>query len=338
MSSSIHLASLVQSALHSPALLELLDTKLAQTLLDYLVDHIIETVHCALLNSSSSSAHGRLSARERFSHFVRTVVYRAEVKIPVLLVALCYIDRAKPQLHIAVEQWAYERVFLGAIVLAYKYSNDATLKNFHWAVCTGVFGSRDIGRIEREFLDVLDYNLSVTEDDILVHHPSIMSLVIHSASLKSQAPVYIQSLVAPQNRKVSQTLSSSSSSASSMSDSGSDSDFDSDSESYYESPITPDSTSFPVAVAAPTLVCSQPPSYHHQRNCFPLGSQPQVTVTVKPQSVCAEPPPPTLQASYTSSISSAFQFLPTFPFHEKETQMTSNPVSGSTWVAGSRVA
>lgn len=47
----------------------------------------------------------------------------------------------------------------------------------HWAVCTGVFGKRDIGRIEREFLDVLDFELSITENDIMAHHDAIVSLV-----------------------------------------------------------------------------------------------------------------------------------------------------------------
>ena len=49
-------------------------------------------------------------------------------------------------------------------------------KNVHWALCTGVFGKRDVGRIEREFLDVLDYELGLTEADLLSHHNAIMSL------------------------------------------------------------------------------------------------------------------------------------------------------------------
>jgi hypothetical protein len=44
-------------------------------------------------------------------------------------------------------------------------------------VCTGVFGKRDVGRIEREFLDVLDFELSITEDDLMAHHDAIMSVV-----------------------------------------------------------------------------------------------------------------------------------------------------------------
>ncbi|KAJ7303556.1 Hsp70 protein-domain-containing protein [Mycena albidolilacea] len=55
------------------------------------------------------------------------------------------------------------RVFPGALIVASKYTNDSTLKNLHWALCTGVFEKRDVGRIEREFLDVLDWELGVGE-------------------------------------------------------------------------------------------------------------------------------------------------------------------------------
>ena len=43
-------------------------------------------------------------------------------------------------------------------------------------MCTGLFNKRDIGRIEREFLDVLDFELRITEADILAHHEPVMSL------------------------------------------------------------------------------------------------------------------------------------------------------------------
>lgn len=93
-----------------------------------------------------------------------------------LIVSLVYIDRAKPHLHIGLEQWALERVFLGALIVASKYLNDSTLKNVHWALCTGTFGKRDIGRIEREYLDVLNFELAVSEDDLLSHHQGLAAV------------------------------------------------------------------------------------------------------------------------------------------------------------------
>jgi hypothetical protein len=141
---------------------------------------VIETVDFAL-SRPSHSGRGRALARHSegsaFSTLVNNVLTRAEVEVPVILATLVYLNRAKPHLHIALEEWANERVFLGALIAASKYLNDSSLKNVHWAVCTGVFGKRDIGRIEREFLDVLDFELSLTENDILAHHDAIMSLI-----------------------------------------------------------------------------------------------------------------------------------------------------------------
>lgn len=71
-------------------------------------------------SSSRGRSHTRLNEHVKFTQFVTDVLRKAEVKVPVILVMLVYIDRAKPHLQIALEQWAYERVFLGALILANK--------------------------------------------------------------------------------------------------------------------------------------------------------------------------------------------------------------------------
>ncbi|KAJ6584342.1 hypothetical protein B0H19DRAFT_1104747 [Mycena capillaripes] len=100
---------------------------------------------------------------------------RAEVAPATVLVALVYIARARAHLTIALEEWALERVFLGALIVASKYTQDSTLKNVHWALCTGIFGRGDIGRIEREFLEVIDWELGVQESDLLAHHEGLVA-------------------------------------------------------------------------------------------------------------------------------------------------------------------
>jgi hypothetical protein len=139
--------------------------------IDHVVDQVIETVDYAMGKSSSSQhtrgRRARTPNQTKFTGFVSTVLTRAEITTPTLLATLIYIHRARPYLHIALEEWALERVFLGALITASKYLNDSTLKNVHWALCTGVFGKRDVGRIEREFLAVLDWELNVSENEIL---------------------------------------------------------------------------------------------------------------------------------------------------------------------------
>lgn len=201
---TIHDASLVDPAVHSPALLELLEIKLSRPIIEYVVDCTADAVNYAM-GRPSSSKRGRSIARHSdytpFTSFVTKVLTRAEVSIPTLLVTLVYINRAKPHLQIALEEWACERVFLGALVIANKYLNDSTLKNVQWAFCTGVFGKRDIGRIEREFLQVLDFELSISEDDILSHHDSLSVIALpisrhrhqrHLARATTTQPLYHQ--------------------------------------------------------------------------------------------------------------------------------------------------
>jgi len=188
----IHHASLVDPAFHSPQILELVQVKISSGVIDYAVDCVVETVDFAMNRPTPSTSRGFRSARrpelEPFTTFVTNVLTRAEVSTPTLLAALAYIDRARPYLHIGIEEWALERVFLGALIVSAKYLNDSTLKNVHWALCTGVFGKRDVGRIEREFLDVLNFELGVTEEDILAHFEGIMAIAEY-VDRKSVAPV-----------------------------------------------------------------------------------------------------------------------------------------------------
>ncbi|KAF8958015.1 hypothetical protein BDZ97DRAFT_1669002 [Flammula alnicola] len=182
-SSPIHHASLVDPATHNPALLELIDVKVSRQVIEYVVDRVVETVDYAMGRPTPSSSRGQSTTRRpehaKFTTFVENVLSRAEVTMSTVLATLVYVDRATPHLHIGLEQWALERVFLGALIVASKYLNDSTLKNVHWALCTGVFGKRDVGRIEREFLDVLNFELKITEDDLLSHHQGLSEVVSH---------------------------------------------------------------------------------------------------------------------------------------------------------------
>ncbi|KAF7313165.1 Cyclin N-terminal domain-containing protein [Mycena kentingensis (nom. inval.)] len=181
MHSPVHQASLVDPALHSPALLELVDLDLSKPVVEYLVESVVETVDFAMGRPHTPRATSQY--RKRFTSFAATVLTRAEVTTSTVLSTLVYLARARPHLSIALEEWALERVFLGALIVASKYTNDSTLKNVHWALCTGVFGKRDVGRIEREFLEVLDWELAIREADVLAHHQAIIEVASPKATL-----------------------------------------------------------------------------------------------------------------------------------------------------------
>jgi len=79
---------------------------------------------------SSSDARGRRRLRSAlhttFAEFATSVIQKSQVTLPILLVALVYVERSRPHLFIELEQWACERIFLGALVVASKVSLDFT--------------------------------------------------------------------------------------------------------------------------------------------------------------------------------------------------------------------
>ncbi|KAJ7463353.1 hypothetical protein FB451DRAFT_1403994 [Mycena latifolia] len=165
ISSHVHAASLVDPARHSPELLQLLDNEVSPRVIDYIVDCVSDVVAFALPSSCPAPS---TQSKRAFTTFVRTLHSRAEVTLPTILTALVYVARARPYLSLSPQSpYALERIWLGALIAASKYTQDSTLKNVHWALCTGVFGVGDVGRIEREFLGVLDWELGVSEKDLL---------------------------------------------------------------------------------------------------------------------------------------------------------------------------
>ncbi|KAJ7087581.1 hypothetical protein B0H15DRAFT_781176 [Mycena belliarum] len=179
-SSRLHPASLVDPARHSPALKQLSSMQISRPVIEYVVDAVASTVNATL--TQPSDPHGRAPTRSPhdppFTAFVTNVLARAEVTPPTLLTALIYVARARAHLAIAREKWARERILLGALIAASKYTNDRAPHNAHWAACSGVFGSRDIGRIEREFLGVLGWELGVTEAQVEAQWGALRSVSV----------------------------------------------------------------------------------------------------------------------------------------------------------------
>lgn len=77
--------------------------------------------HSSTTNREAAARRGKLTF-DPFLIFASNVVRRSEVKVPAMLVTLVYIKRAKEHLFIQSPEWACERVFLGALILANKVS------------------------------------------------------------------------------------------------------------------------------------------------------------------------------------------------------------------------
>lgn len=101
-------------------LTRLINLPLSRCIIDHLVDATIDVVNHGL--GHRPSPRGRLPDRSniKFRHFVHSVICRAQCTVPTLLCASIYIARAKPYITIAKPEWAFERVFLGALICATK--------------------------------------------------------------------------------------------------------------------------------------------------------------------------------------------------------------------------
>lgn len=61
------------------------------------------------------------------------------------------------------------RVFLAVLICAAKYLNDSSPKNFHWQKYGRFFSLPEVNLMERQLLFLLDYDLSVTEAQLIQH-------------------------------------------------------------------------------------------------------------------------------------------------------------------------
>ncbi|KAJ3914970.1 hypothetical protein F5877DRAFT_49472, partial [Lentinula edodes] len=118
--------------------------------------------------------------------FIKTVIQRGEVTTSAALLSLLYIRRAKDAINVTKDSVDVDvRIFLGAIIVASKFLNDVVMRNWQWSACTGLFTVKSINTIERQFLDILDWNLTFTQAELLIE---CMSLVEEVPQLLSCSP------------------------------------------------------------------------------------------------------------------------------------------------------
>ena len=166
---------------------------------DLIIDYIVYTTtdvaaHVLDPNSTESIRSSLLILSDRmhskyggFDRFVWNVVQRSRTRTPTILIALVYMRRAKVNMDVPPLDWVLHRLFLGALILAttvryifffrslillsssclpLQYTLDFPHTNRDWSGITGIFGRRDIGKMEFEMFEVLGMRLSVTQEEL----------------------------------------------------------------------------------------------------------------------------------------------------------------------------
>lgn len=112
--------------------------------------------------------------------FIQNLVYATHA-IPVsILVSMALLDRLGSKLppKVSGSSETCHRVFLAALILANKLLYDVPMKNLVWSECSGgLYSVAEINLMEKQFLEFIDFNTNVKEEEIwhqfnLVFHHS----------------------------------------------------------------------------------------------------------------------------------------------------------------------
>ncbi|KAJ3732549.1 hypothetical protein DFJ43DRAFT_1073079 [Lentinula guzmanii] len=169
----VHRASLVDPELHSPALIQLVNASISAHLVRHIVDSVAGSLGLSMDLSLSLQDRCNLQRTlSSFSLFVQNFLPRSNVTTPIILSSLVYIERAKCRLLrcVTIDELEVKKIFLVAMVIASKYTNDVNIHKLMWEECKMVFGAQEIAYFELTFLACLRWNLRLSDADIMGHY------------------------------------------------------------------------------------------------------------------------------------------------------------------------
>ncbi|KAI0334933.1 hypothetical protein GY45DRAFT_1318051 [Cubamyces sp. BRFM 1775] len=168
-------ASRIDPKHHQPQVVRMVKTPVTYGVIDYFINTVAFMVTCILYGVVDKRV-----AKVKTTATVKILtdfIDNAGLGTATILVALVYLQRIEHDLQIDESAWVCERLAVGALMVAYKYTNDLPVKAELWARCTRVFSKTDVMRIEREFLALLNFEVRVSDADLLALYDEFMATV-----------------------------------------------------------------------------------------------------------------------------------------------------------------
>lgn len=160
----------------SKALKILFKSPVTDDMIRYLTNTTLTVIPCAHNNNRQTYPSPPASPQEPHKRtlpslmtFVTRLVRYTNVYTSTLLTATCYLEKLRrllPRDAHGLPSTSH-RIFLACLILSAKFHNDSSPQNKHWAAYTdGLFCLEDVNLMERQLLQLLDWDLRVDEQDL----------------------------------------------------------------------------------------------------------------------------------------------------------------------------
>jgi len=102
------------------------------------------------------------SSEDAIFHTIKSIYSIAEFSPECLVISLLYIERLRSLTKILLLLSNWQPILLAAMVVAQKVWDDKSLLNVDFSVICSAYTLKDINSLERRFLELLEYNVSIT--------------------------------------------------------------------------------------------------------------------------------------------------------------------------------
>jgi len=142
---------------------------------DSFISHLIRSAYSITTLPSPFELDDNDDSVLSLETFVKNLVIYSGSKASDVMGALVYLSRLRTRIRPTGKKPAYitHRIILASLILSSKYLNDHSMRNTDWAKCSIIdhclcFSPAEVNCLERQMLHLLDWDLHITENDLLI--------------------------------------------------------------------------------------------------------------------------------------------------------------------------